>query len=85
MASVGQMFVMAAIVATLLYVSVGAAAAVLLAVLGTPFRAFVTFGGALDLIAGLLAWWVAMFAVSCVYGAWVFPWKEKVLEWPDKN
>jgi len=59
---------MAAIVATLIYVPLG----VLLAlaayvVLGVPLHAFVTFGGAANTLFGLLAWWAVAFVPAFAY------------------
>lgn len=66
--------VMAAIVATLLFLPVGAVLALsLFAVLGVSFRGFVTFGGALNDFAGVLAWWTLAFLAALVYAALVPP------------
>jgi hypothetical protein len=80
-----RMALMAAIVATLLFVPVVLAFALLIRVLGFSPEAFATFGGALHPLVGLFAWWLAAFAGACVYAAFAFPWDEKVLAWPKKN
>lgn len=65
---------MAAIVASLLCLPVGAALALLsFAVLGLPLLAFLTFGGALNVFAGLLAWWTLAFLAALVYAAYALP------------
>jgi hypothetical protein len=74
--AIAQMALMAAIVATLCCGPVGIAIALVLAVLGVPLDAFVTFGGALDRYAGLAAWWLIFFALSLVYAALAFPWEQ---------
>jgi hypothetical protein len=84
MASVSQMLVMGAIVATLLYCPVGLALVLVLALFGVSFGAVVTFGGALNTLAGLFAWWLLVFAGACVYAALAFPWGDKALAWPRK-
>lgn len=72
--SVPQMLLMAVIVASLLYFPVGAVLALLCALIGVSLQAFVTFGGALGTLAGMLAWWLLGFAGALVYAACVFPW-----------
>jgi hypothetical protein len=85
MVSMSQMAVMGAIVATLLYWPLGIAAALVLALLGVSFSAVVTFGGALNTLLGLFAWWLLAFVAACAYAAFAFPWGEKVLTWPKKK
>ena len=69
---------MAAIVATLLWLPVGAVLAWLcFGVLGISAHAFVTFGGALNQFQGLLAWWALGFLVALVYAASLLPWGRK--------
>ena len=75
---------MAAIGATLLYVPLGASAAFVASLCGVPIGAVVTFGGLLGTVPGLLAWWLLAFAGACACTVCLFPWKEKVLEWPGK-
>lgn len=66
-----QMAVMAAIVATLLYPPLGIVLWLLLGLLGVPLEAFVTFGGAIGLYAGMLAWWLVAFALALTYAVFV--------------
>jgi len=69
---------MAAIVATLLWLPVGAVFAWLCyGVLGISLHAFVTFGGALNQFQGLLAWWALGFLVALAYAASLLPWGRK--------
>ena len=75
-AAIGQMTVMAAIVATLCYWPMGIAIAVVLALFGVPLDAFLTFGGALNRYAGMAAWWFIVLAPALVYAAVMFPWEE---------
>ena len=74
--SLSQLAVMAAIVASMLYPSAGAALALLLWLLGVPFLAFVTFGGALHVVVAMLAWWLLAFAAALVYAVLAFPWAQ---------
>ncbi len=82
---VSQIAVMAAVVATLLYVPIGIALAVVLAVFGIPVDALATFGGALGTFSGLAVWWLIAFAAACVYAASVFPWRDPVPGGPGKR
>lgn len=69
-----QTFVMAAIVATLLALPVGALLALLAyGALGVPLVGFLTFGGALGLVEGLLAWWLCLFTASLAYAFFAMP------------
>ena len=71
-----QVTVMAAIVATLMCLPVGALLALFgFAVLGVSFHAFLTFGGALNGFQGLLAWWTLAFFAALPYAAYVLPWQ----------
>lgn len=66
--------VMAAIVATLLVLPVGALLALLaVGALGMSFPGFLTFGGALNAFTGLLAWWALAFAAALVYSFFAMP------------
>ena len=85
LASISQFAVMAAIVATMLYLPLGATLALGLRLFGVSLYAFVTFGGALNTLAGLAAWWLIAFAGAGVYAAYAFPWEDKVVAWPRKN
>ena len=63
---------MAGIVASLLCLPLGAALALLAyLVLDVPLQRFVTFDGALHVVAGLLAWWMLAFLAALAYAAWV--------------
>ena len=83
--TLSQLVVMAAIVATLLYVPAGLALLLLLALFGIPIDAVVTFGGFFNTLLGLFAWWLLAFAIACIYVACAFPWGDKVLAWPRKK
>jgi hypothetical protein len=78
--SISKVVVMAAIVATLLIVPVGALLALLVYVLlGTSLQAFVTFGGTLSAFHGVLAWWLMAFVPALAYAAFALPWHQD--EW----
>jgi len=77
--ALSQMAVMAAIVATLVYVPLAAALGLVLFLIDVPYEALLTFGGALHTVLGLLAWWALVFGGACGYAAWVFPWGDKAL------
>lgn len=66
--SMPHVMAMAAIVATLMYLPVGAILALAsFAVLGISFEAFLTFGGSLGGFQGLLAWWALGFIAALPY------------------
>jgi len=78
--SLCKMVLMAAIVATLLFLPVGALLAFLcFGLLGTSLHAFVTFGGALSAFQGILAWWILDFVPALAYAAYALPWEQS--EW----
>lgn len=83
--SLSQVAVMAAIVATLVYIPLGILLALVLRLFGVPFDTLLTFGGVIHEVLGLLLWWVFAFAGACGYAAWVFPWGDKVFAWPNKK
>ena len=85
MISLSQMVVMGAIVATLLYWPLGIAAALVLTLLGVSVGAVATFGGTFSTFFGLVAWWLLAFAGASIYVVWVFPWGDEVLAWPRKK
>jgi hypothetical protein len=85
MQPVAQVAVIAAIVASMLYIPAAALLALFSHFSGVSLYAFMTFRGALNMFFGLLVWWLLAFAGASVYAAFVFPWKEKVLAWPRKN
>jgi len=63
-----QVVAMTAIVATLMCLPVGALLALFgYAALGISFHAFLTFGGALGELQGLLAWWTLAFLAALPY------------------
>jgi hypothetical protein len=69
-----QALMMAAIVATLLCVPVGALVALLAYVfLDVPVHSILTFGGALHAVGGLLAWWTVAFVAAVVYAGFAMP------------
>jgi hypothetical protein len=69
-----QALMMAAIVATLLCLPVGAVLAVLTYLfLDVPMQSILTFGGALHAVAGLLAWWTVAFVAAVVYAVFAMP------------
>ena len=74
-ASIPQMIVMAAVVNTALFVPAGAILAFLCFLLfGVSLHGFVTFGGLLHPVAGLILWWAALLVPSLVYSAYMMPW-----------
>ena len=69
-----QTFVMAALVATLLWLPAGALLALFSRfMLGTSVEAFVTFGGRMNEFVGVLAWWALAFLASLIYAAFCMP------------
>jgi hypothetical protein len=68
-ASYAQVFVMAAIVATLFLPLVAGAAWLVLLLAGFPFSALLTFGERVPAVMGLLAWWATLFVLSIAYAA----------------
>jgi hypothetical protein len=85
MPPMAQVAMMGGIVASLLYFPLGAALALALGVAGISFHAFLTFGGAFNMLPGLAIWWLLFFAGACTYAACLIPWDEKVVEWPKKG
>jgi hypothetical protein len=76
-AYLGELATMAAIVTTLLFVPVAAILAGLLFLAGISLEAVVTFGGALNAVQGLLAWWALGFLPAAAYAAYALPWSRK--------
>lgn len=69
-----QMILMAALVATLLWVPLGAALALFCYfVLGVPVEGFITFAGRFNAFVGILAWWALAFLASLIYSAFCMP------------
>lgn len=85
LAAVSQMAVMAAIVATLVYLPVCIVLALILRALGISFEASLTLGAALHPALGLLVWWLFVFVGACGFAAWVFPWGDKVSGGPGRK
>ncbi len=79
LSSLPQLAVMSAVVATLMYLPVGIAVAMVFGLLGFSLESVVTFGGALNIYSGLFAWWLLVFGGACIYAMCAFPWEEKVL------
>ena len=77
LAVLGQVAVMAAVVATLVYFPLGIALALVLPPLGVTFDALLTFGGAMHFVVGMVAWWALIFAGACFYAGWMFPWEDQ--------
>ena len=74
-----------AIVATLVYFPAAVAVACVLTLFGVPVENLVTFGGALDTLFGLFAWWLLAFVGACIYAARAFPREKEVPAWPRKK
>lgn len=73
-ASIRQVMVMAAIAATLMCLPVwGLLAVFAFVALGISFHAFLTFAGALNNLAGVLAWWALAFLAALPYAAYALP------------
>ena len=75
MSSIPQLAVMAAVVATLAYFPLGIAVGLTLYAFDVPPDTVLTFGGALNTIFGLVAWWLVVFIIACTYAACAFPWE----------
>jgi hypothetical protein len=56
-----------------------------LTLFGVPVENLLTFGGALDTLSGLIAWWLLAFAGACIYAARAFPREKEVPIWPRKK
>jgi hypothetical protein len=69
LAAAGRTIVIAAIIATMLYWPAGIVLAALCALFGIPAQAFITFGGLLATVPGMLAWWLVAFAFALAYAA----------------
>lgn len=83
--ALSQMIVMAAIVATLVYLPVCIVLALILHAAGISFANLLTLGGALHPALGLVVWWLFVFVGACAYAATVFPWGDKVFGWPGRR
>jgi len=80
-----QVVVMAAVVATLVYLPVGVAVALALRAFGVSFEAWLTLGQGLHPSLGLLVGWLFLFLGSCGYAAWLFPWSEEIFGGPARD
>ena len=85
MATLAQLAVMAALVATMAYFPLGLALIFLLRIAGLGYVALITFGGSFGIFAGLMAWWLLVFTGALVYAALMFPWADKEFGWPRKR
>ena len=85
MASLGQLAVMAALVATLAYFPLGLGLAFLFRIAGVAFEPLITFGGILGTLVGLIAWWLLVFTGAFMYATFMFPWGDKEFGWPRKK
>lgn len=85
MATLGQLAVMAAVVATLAYFPLGLALIFVLRFAGIGFQALISFGGTMHTVVGLIAWWLLVFAAALLYAAFMFPWGDKTFGWPLKK
>ena len=85
MASLVQLVVMAAIVATLAYFPLGLALVFIFRIAGVGVEALITFGGTLGMLVGLVAWWLLVSTGALVYVAFMFPWGDKAFGWPRKK
>ena len=85
MASLGQLAVMAALVATLAYFPFGLTLILLFRVAGLAYEPLITFGGSFGLLVGLIAWWLLVFSGALLYAAFMFPWGDKEFGWPGKK
>ncbi|HUJ88255.1 MAG TPA: hypothetical protein VLX30_15510 [Burkholderiales bacterium] len=74
--SLAQLMVMAAVVATALFVPVVALFALLsFALFGVSLSSFMTFGEAIAAYQGLAVWWAIVFVPALAYSAFVMPWQ----------
>ena len=61
---------MAAVVATLAYIPIGALIAILaFAAFDIPLHSLLTFGGQMHAAAGLAAWWAILYLPALLYSA----------------
>jgi len=85
MASLAQLAVMAALVATMAYFPFGLALIFMLRIAGVGYEALLTFGGSFGVFVGLVAWWLLVFTGAFAYASFMFPWVEKEFGWPEKK
>ena len=84
-ATLGQLAIMAAIVATLAYFPLGLALIFLVRIAGLSYQALLTFGGSFGTFVGLVVWWLLVFSGAFIYTAFVFPWGDKEFGWPGQE
>lgn len=73
--SLPQLILMAAIVDTVLFVPVLAILALpSFALFNASLQGFITFGGVLGPVHGLIVWWAVLLVPSLVYAACTMPW-----------
>ena len=77
LSSLPQLAVMGAVVATLMYLPLGIAVAMVFGLFGFSLESVVTFGGALNIYSGLFAWWLLVFGGACIYATCAFPWDKR--------
>jgi len=80
-----QVAIIAAIVATLMYLPLVLVLALVLRAAGIAFATFATFGGSFGLFFGLGVWWLVAFAGAFLYASFLFQWSDKVSGWPKKR
>ena len=80
-----QLAVMAAIVATLVFLPLGFAVVGVLRLFGVAFDAVVTFNGSVHAALGLVAWWLLAFAGAWGYTACMYPWEDDGLPWQGRE
>lgn len=85
MATLAQLGVMAAVVATMIYFPFGLALIFLLRIAGIGYETLITFGGGFGVFVGLVAWWLLVFTCAFIYAAFMFPWEDKEFGWPGKK
>ncbi len=68
---------MAAIVASMLYVPAAILVTLMCIATGVPLDIVVGFGGALGISSGMLAWWLLVYVGAMTYSVFVFPWSER--------
>ena len=74
LSSLPRMMIMAAIVDSALYVPLGAILAFVFGLFGVSLQSLMTFGGLLNALEGLIAWWAILLVPSLVYAAYMMPW-----------
>ena len=76
--SLPQLVVMAAVVATAMLVPLVSLLWLLaLLIFGVSLHDFLTFGDAVELFPGVMAWWALVLAPALAYSAWMMPWEAR--------